>query len=71
VGNEALEQGPIGVKDVDEPMADASDVIVLVHILESIGDIEFATDVLDTEGRVTLVGERTIVGQPGIGEGTD
>src|SRR5207245_11567824 len=69
VQNEALDQISAGVEDVDKPMGRARHVVVMGRVLQSIGDIEVATNVLDAEGSVTLVWQRASVRQLRVGEG--
>ena len=50
VRSHALEEVAVGIEDINEAVALACDVIVLVGILFGIGDIEVAVQVLDVEG---------------------
>src|SRR5215467_6996136 len=72
--NEALNQVSVGVEDIDEPIARAFHVIVMLVVLQGKGDIEKAINVLDAEGSETLgwgAGDRAIARQLRVGESID
>ena len=61
LGREPLEKLAVGVEDVHVAVAGAGHVIVLCGVLQGIGDVELAADVLDVErcepGRQIGIGE--------------
>jgi len=69
--SEASDQGPIGVEDIDEPIARTAHVIVMGRVLQGKGDIELVINALDAERSETLSWYRTIVRQLQVGEGSD
>src|SRR5262249_46312161 len=72
--NETLRQGPVGVEDIDEPIACAFYVIMMGRVLQGKGDIELVINGLDAEGSKTLGWwscYRAIGRQRRVGEGFD
>src|SRR5262249_5648573 len=67
LGRDALQQIAVRVKDVDEAVAAAGDVIVLVGVLQGKRHDQVAADVGDAEGGVALREAR--VGERGGAEG--
>src|ERR1700726_4105948 len=53
LAEEPLEEAAVGIEDVDESVARAGEVVMLVRLLLGEGDKELAADVVDPERRKT------------------